>query len=453
MTNFFVQDDIQARPGLTLNLGLRYQYDTPPTEAEGRNVNFNFVTGELNPEGAQVFTSAKLNFAPRVGLAWTPFASRPSFVMRAGFGIFHVSFNPAEAQSLPENNINFGSSRLVTIFQDPTLVAFPEPDIQGFLGALAIQAFPAHYKTPYSEDWNLNLEKGFGQNTVLKVGYMGTEGVHFAVFQDPNRFDPTTHVRAYPDFSGFALYNACCSTSYNALQATFRRQFSHGFSFNVNYTYSHSIDESSVSFGTYTQNDQDLRAERSNADQDVRHLVEFDYIYQIPAIPHVPKLLGDGWQINGITAMRSGIPVNITCGCDPDGVGSTYATGRPDFVAGVSPRPSNYSLPFHEINAAAYVLQPIYPAPGYHFGDVGRNSVYGPSIYNWDFSTFKNFRFAEKFNMEFRAEIFNIFNTPEFSPPVGNILSPFFGQSTSTITTAGGFGSSRQIQFALKFLF
>jgi hypothetical protein len=237
------------------------------------------------------------------------------------------------------------------------------------------------------------------------------------------------------------------------LQATFRRRFSHGFSFNANYTYAHSIDEGAVSFGTVPQNDQNLAAERANSDIDVRHLLEFDYIYEIPAVPQLPKILGKGWQINGITAMRSGIPVNITCGCDPTGVGSQNAAGRPDAVPGVSSRPSSYSLPFNQINQGAYLQQPVYPAVGYHFGDVPRNSVFGPSIFNWDFSAFRNFNFGEKLKMEFRAEFFNIFNTPQFAPPIGNISSPLFGRSNSTIATAGGFASSRQIQFGLKFLF
>lgn len=462
MTNFFIQDDIQARPGLTLNLGLRYQYDTPPSEAHDRNRNFNFETGTLDPGGAQVFEPAKLSFAPRVGIAWTPFRSNSSFVVRAGFGIFHVSFNPAEAQALPTNDANFGSSR--SVFFNPFLTIFPEPDIQSFVGAASLQVFPKHYRTPYSQDWNLNIQKGFGLNTVLQVGYQGTQGVHFSTFQDPNRLDLVNHVRPYPGFGPFLLFNSCCSSSYNALQATFKRRFSRGLSFNVNYTYSHAMDASQLAFGTQPQNDVDPAAERANADFDVRHLLEFDYIYELPAAPGIPKWLGKGWQINGITVMRSGSPVNITCGCDPTGTGGSNAQGRPDAVAGESPRPSNYSLPFSQINPLAFTTPaildpsdprhfPVYPEPGYHYGNVGRNSLRGPSVFNWDFSVFRNFDLGEQRQIQFRAEFFNIFNTPQFDLPVGNIQDPRFGQSVSTISTAGGFASNRQVQAGLKFLF
>ena len=137
---------------------------------------------------------------------------------------------------------------------------------------------------------------------------------------------------------------------------------------------------------------------------------------------------------------------NTVCGCDSRGNG--VATARPDLVPGVSVQPANYDLPRNQINPAAFAV----PAAG-TFGNVGRNIMSGPSAFNWDFSLFKNFRIHEGQNLEFRAELFNVFNTPQFANPVGTSTSPAFGQSVSTIPTGSGFGSNRQIQFALKYTF
>ncbi len=471
---FFGQDDFQVNKSLTLNLGLRYELSTTMEEAEGRNRPFDFATGELAAAGTKMFDAPLRDFAPRFGFAWNP-QSAKKWVIRGGYGIFYIPINPVGAQLTPANDPVFGQDRTVTLGGDPGLIAFPTPDVQSFPSSGALWVVGSDipdlrydhqsFHSAYNQDWNLNIERELFSNTVLQVAYIGNKGTHYMYIINANRIDPgMDHTRPYPNFSDINLETLCCSTNYNSMQATLKHRFSRNLAFNFNYTYSHNLDIGGVNFGTSAQDDHNLAAEYGNADYDVRHYLEFDYTYQLPDTRVLPGWLANGWQINGITVMRSGTPVNVTCACDPLGTGA--ATGRPDLVPGISPYASNYSLPFQQFNAAAFSLQPVYNpldpsitctdqtcSNGAHYGDVRRNSLFGPWVFNWDFSVFKNFRLTERQKLEFRAEFFNLFNTPEFAAPSGDITSPAFGQSLATIGAAGGFGSNRQIQFALKYLF
>ena len=452
MVNLFAQDDFQATRNLTLNIGLRYQYETAPTEAHGRNTNFDFATGKLETPGTSVFDAPKLNFGPRFGFAWTPIHGS-NFVVRGGYGIFFTSINPAVTQFEPANNPAYSFYRLVTIFDNPALTAFPATDISNGPVAGFFVPIPKDFKTPYTHSWNLNLQQGIGQSTLVQLAYIGSAGRHFAAFTDPNRIDPVTKKRPYPNFGSMLEYFPCCNTSYNALQASLKRRLARGLAFNVNYTWSHSLDQGEWGFATRPNNDHRLDLEHASSDYDIRHQIEFDYTYEIPALPAIPKIIGGGWQLNGISVFRSGVPVNVYYPVDTAGVGTdpgglSYQP-RPNLVPGVDTRPSNYG-PSNQINVKAFAP----PADG-TFGNLGRNVLRGLAVYNWDFSLFKAFPVYEKSRLEFRAEFFNIFNTPQFAAPQANLAAPAtFGQSLSTISSAGGyFGSNRQIQFALKFLF
>jgi hypothetical protein len=170
--------------------------------------------------------------------------------------------------------------------------------------------------------------------------------------------------------------------------------------------------------------------------------MQFDFTYALP------KVIGSGWQVNGITVMRSGLPVNVTCGCDPIGIGSS--SGRPNYVYGVPLKPANFDLPSNQFNIQAFSV------PKGAWGNLGRNALQGPAAFNWDLSLFKNFRLTERAALQFRAESFNFFNTPQFNNPGGSISAPAnFGHSNGTATTAGlgAFGTNRQLQFALRLQF
>jgi len=463
MLNFFAQDDHQVTRNLTLNFGIRYQYETVPVEQFGRNTPFNFVTGQLDPPGTALWDADKRNFDPRFGFAWTPLSGK-SFVVRGGYGMFHTPINPAVAQFQPTLGHDFGYFRQAGLTcdvngQNCNLSLVPLTNIDPYPSAGIFNPIQRPYHTPYTEAWNLNIQQGFGNNMSLQVGYVGNHGTHYASFNNPNRYDPTLNGglggRPYPDFLDMINFQSCCNTNYHALQTTFKRRFAGGLQFNANYTYSHALDYGEFGYGSDPNDNHRLDLEYASADYDIRHLIEFDYTYQIPKIPGLPGFLGNGWQINGISTYRSGVPVNITQSSDSSGFPIEFQefrlfvyAPRPNPVPGVSVRPADYRSPDRQLDINAFAV-----ATG-AYGTLGRNTARGLWVFNNDFSLFKSFKVRENQSLEFRAEMFNIFNTPQFAAPQSNIQVPRFGQSLSTIASAGGyFGSNRQIQFALKYLF
>ncbi len=442
--NFFAQDDIQATRNLTVNMGLRYQYDTSPSESHRRAANFNLNTGKLDVPGSPILNAPALDFAPRIGLAYSPFRSNRT-VLRAGFGLFYPDLLAADAQNLP-NNL-FQQSFSLNVFQDPTLQGFPFPTITQFSGVTTLTALQRNWNSPYLEAWNFTVQQELTPNSRLQIAYVGNHGLHqIGPPENVNRFFPagTTH-RPYPEFGTINETLTRGVSSYNALEVSFNRRFAGGITFNANYTYSHCLDDLPALFGSY-QDDHNPMLDYGNCDPDVRHQLEFDYVYALPSVPRLPHGVGGGWQVNGITTMRTGLPFSVTCGCDPFQYGSLTALA--DVVPNVPRRPTPFDIPSAQINPAAYVA----PAP-FTWGNSGRNSLFGPSAVNFDFSLFKNFRIKERQSLQFRAEFFNIFNTPQFTNPAATVGQPGFGTSFGTIGTVDGFGTNRQIQFALKYSF
>lgn len=441
----FIQDNVQVSPKLTLNMGLRYQYDTSPTEAHGRIANFNFATGALDPTGSSVLNAPSLNFAPRFGVAYS-LGSSGKTVIRGGFGIFFSDLNAGNlAQNIPSNT-GLGFSASVSNLQVPGLVGLPFPNLSSFsLPTTSFSAIVKNYQEPYSEKWNLNLQQALGKSAMFQVGYIGARGLHLIEGYDANRLFPGGASRPYPQYGSINTTTTSAISNYNAFQAQFKKRWNNGLTFNANYTLSHSLDDAPTVFGSY-QDDHNPIADYGNSDFDVRHNIELDASYAIPAVPSIPKIIGAGWQYNTIATLRSGFPYDVTCGCDPTNVGQ--ATSRADLVPGVPVRPTNFNIPFNELNLAAFA------APVGHFGTEGRNILYGPDAVNFDMSLFKTFKVFEKQQVIFRAEAFNIFNHPQFSNPNTGLNNlPQFGQTTNTISTLEGFHTSRQFQFALRYSF
>ena len=441
--NFFIQDDYQVNQNITLNLGLRYQYDTAPTESNGRMANFNPATGDLDPIGTSVLNAPKTNFDPRIGIAISPFASNNT-VIRMGYGIFHASLNAAMAQNIP-NNI-FQQTASVNALEVPNLRGFPPPANFNFATGANITALPKNLKQAYTQSWNLNIQQGLGGDSMLQVAYLGNRALHLTTGQNLNRVQGG--VRPYPDFANINSVRDDLTSTYNALQVSLRRRLSKGLRANVNYTWAHALDDGGIPWGSGAQDDTNPREAYADGDMDVRHALQFDYTYELPSAPKLPEWLGGGWQVNGITVLRSGLPVNPQCWCDPLGVGN-FST-RPNLVDGQPLYPANQDIPGHQFNINAFVA----PEPG-TLGNAGRNILNGPAALNWDFSLFKNFTIREGQTVQFRAEMFNVFNTPQFNNPHAiTAFAASFGQSTSTHTVPfTGFGSNRQVQFALRYSF
>ncbi|MBZ5611237.1 MAG: TonB-dependent receptor [Acidobacteriia bacterium] len=438
--NFFAQDDIQVSPRLSLNLGLRYQYDTSPSEAAGRGANYNPVTGFVDPEGSTYIDAPKTNFGPRLGIAYTPFASKNT-VIRAGVGMLYSNLQGAIGQYMPANIAGTSLERSITRAQLPGLSGFPFPNINQYvLGTLTVRYMPFDWKPVYTEQANFNIQQGLGRSMVLQVGYVGNRTLHLDPTFEYNPIVPGTGARRNPRYGSIQWFENGSGANFNALQVGFKRRLTAGLTLNASYTWEHIFEDN------LGPNPSGPR-EYATATYDVTHYLEFDYTYQLPAAPKIPKVVGSGWQINGITTMRTGTPYTVTCGCDPVGVGSL--TGRPDLVAGVPVVPVNYDLPTNQLNRAAFKV----PAAG-SFGSLGADTYRGPNVFNWDFSMFKNFSVTERQQVQFRAEMFNLFNTPQFGSPAASLSSPStFGQSRSTLSASTGFGTNRQIQFALRYSF
>jgi hypothetical protein len=249
-------------------------------------------------------------------------------------------------------------------------------------------------------------------------------------------------------------------SNYNALQASFKRRLTKGLAFNANYTWAHQIDDA-VGFLKDYQDPNNPKAERASGDTDIRHNFTFDATYDVPSLKRVisglPTAIADGWQLNTITQLRTGFPVNVTV------TGGLFGGAlRPNLIQGVPTRPADYRLPDHQFNPDAFAIPPAGT-----YGNLGRNALRGPGFAQVDFSVFKNTRLTENTTLQLRAEIFNIFNHPNFSDPFGGLNrdpisnslqpSPLFGQSVKTVgdELGGqlGAGGPRQVQLAVRLIF
>ena len=459
--NFFAQDDFQASKKLTVNIGLRYQFDTAPYEAFHRAVNWNPATDEFYPKGSPLIDAPKTDFGPRLGLAYTPFESRKT-VFRAGFGLYFAPLNAAQFQNFPVNTgtDNFGLS--VFNFTGtsgpgglPALVGLPFPPLSFFsstpAAATSAQAAQFNWHAPYLKSWNASIQQELSPNTRLQIAYVGNHGEHLlGPAININEFSGyvATH-GPYANFGSVTYAGPQATENYDALQVSLIHRFSKRWSLNMQYAWSHCLDNDPELFSGYSY-PSNPKLDYGPCDADIRQALNFNYIYAAPSVPHIPYAIGGGWQINGITTMRSGFPYEISCGCDPfEGLGG----GLADSALGVSRTPSNYNLPNNQLNINAW-----YQPPAQTIGNSGRNQVFGPSALNWDVGIMKHFKVRENQNIEFRAEFFNIANTPQFGNPNSNIASPVgFGQTTGTIGQAATIstisGTQRQIQFALKYNF
>ncbi len=438
-SNGFVQDDVQVTPALTLNLGLRYTYDTPPGEAHNRLENYNPATGTLDPQGTTVMSMPATEFAPRVGFAYKPW-ERGRTVVRGAAGLFYNDFNVAQSQELLDNWA--GQSRTVFDYQDPTITGFPFPPNLAQTSVPNIWGVSKQgWKNSHSYQWNLAVQQEFGKSSSFQLAYVGNVTNDLSPYFDVNRLN-LQGVRPNPNFGTINIYRQCCNANYNGLQATLRERLSKGLTLGANYAWSRSMDHGGATFGSSTfQDDQNLRAEYGPADYDQRHYFETDFNYQVPAPHRLPSWAGGGWQFNGIVTAHSGLPYTVVCGCDSGGTGD--GVGRPNAVPGIDPHVPSLKPPYvPQANIAAF-SEPAFGT----FGDVRRNSMYGPRFVNADLSLFKNFRIREQSTLQLRLEDFNAFNHPNFFNPDANINGdPNFGKSL-------GASTARQLQFAARFDF
>jgi hypothetical protein len=474
----YVQDDWRLRSNLTVNLGLRYEMSTVPTEPNNRLSNLPTYTSTVPKLGSPYFNNPTLrNFEPRVGFSWDPFRNGKTAV-RGAFGMFDIlplalNFFKILDEVVPFN-VNLVASNLAPgSFPSglgDTGLMIPQNEEYG-----SVQTNPPRN---YLMMWNLNVQRELNASTSLMVGYIGNHGVHMV-----NRTDDANDVLPMvtpqgllwpspagsgtpinPSIGDLRIVYWGGDAEYDALQVQVTKKMSHGFQAQGSYTFAKGIDTGSASVvgDPFTNSISSLfwfcrSCRRGLSDYNIAHTLTINYLWNLPS----PKNWGTfashtlgGWTAGGIITAETGVPFTPLIGGDPLGLNSSDPFAFPNRVAGpgcgsaVNPgNPDNYI----KLNCFAA------PNPLTLLGNSGRNSLIGPGLVDFDLSLFKNNyirRISETFNVQLRAEFFNIFNRPNFAVPVDN--SALFDQSGSPVGGAGAIDAtsttSRQIQFAVKLI-
>src|SRR5579871_339842 len=504
-SNLYAQDTYKATSRLTLNFGLRYELPSPYTEIHNRqNLWIPGVQSKVMPSAppgllyrgdpgvpAGLIPTDKKAFAPRVGLAFDP-TGGGKWLITSAYGIYYEPYytgNGGPLQSpisappyLQTPQVNFPNFANPYAGQNLFTGQFAEP--------MTLLTLAPNLPLPYTQDWNLNIQKSFGANWLAQIGYVGTKGTKLPRFIEgnPTEFIPGLDSSGNPisnenNVNQRRLYSGCTLTSpnncvyasaglitgaagssYNALETSLRKRFGYGLSFLASYTLSKSIDDVSsfnitgsasqpvAGENDLAQNPFDLAAERGRSMFDARHRFVLSYQWSIPFWNHATtwyQYAFGNWQVNGIMTAMSGTPFtgfdssdNSLQGSAPEITG--FSANRPNVIGNPNSGPRTAQEWF---NVSAFQKLAPDPLGRYQvFGDEGRNVVEGPGYVNWDFSVFKKIAIAESKQLQFRAEFFNFLNHTNFRLPVSDISSPNFGQIQSDV-------GPRVTQLALKFSF
>lgn len=444
----YVQDNYKLRPNLTFELGLRYDWNMSPTERYDRFVVFNPQTDALLRVGTginQVYHTNNKNIQPRIGFAWDPFKDGKTSV-RAAYAVL---------VDQPVTNVVTGATAnppLATPLSFSGTIRLNNAITVAGASGLAPQTTDQGFDNAYVQSWNLNLQREIAPGLGITIGYFGSKGTHLRISRNLNQ--PTNGVRPFVRLStaspispnallgNITQIESTGNSSYNALWVTANKRLSRGLQFNASYTWSKSLDYNSLnSQGVIVQDSNNLRNSRGLSDFDARHRFVVSTIYDLP---FRGNRLFEGWQLGAIVQAQGGNPVNLITSISTfNGVANTL---RPDVTG-----PISYTRSVDRWFDTSVFVAPTVPVT--HFGNLGRNVVIGPGFNNTDFSIIKNTKLSEALRMQFRAEFFDLFNHANFGQPGRVVGSSTFGKITNTRFATGDSGSSRQVQFALKFLF
>jgi hypothetical protein len=471
----YVQDDIRWRPNLTLNLGLRYEMSTTPTEANNKLSDLRHPTDTAPHLGDPLFYNPTYkNFEPRVGFAWDPFKDSKTSI-RGGFGLFDVEpllyeYSLTELQLAP-----FATSGRVSPLPPGSYPSGAYPLLTASTAGRVAYLQPDQ-RRDYVMQWNLNVQRELFPTVTAMVAYAGSRGVH-QLFRgdDMNMVMPTLTPAGYqwpqpggsgtvlnPNFGRIDISTWNSDSFYDALEAQVTKRLSHGLQVQASYTWSKSIDDGSGSnlgdpFANSISNLFwfDSRLRRAVSDFNISQNLVANFTWNLPAPSVSSGALGwaaSGWQLGGVFQTRTGLPFTPLIGGDPLGTKDATPIDFPDRITGgdcsTAVNPGN---PAHYINVNCFAV----PSNLQLLGNSRRNSLIGPGLVNFDFSIFKNSyikSISEAFNVQFRAEFFNIFNRANFNPPTDN--EDIFDQNGQPVGAAGAIDSTsttaREIQFAIK---
>jgi len=484
----FLQDDFKVNSRLTLNLGMRYEFATPPTEKDNRFGNFDPATGTMVfATDGDLFDRSLIhpdfnNFAPRLGFAYQA-ASR--LVIRGAYGMFYshtvrqgreglLGFNPP---FLVDNLISTGVTGAAAVasaapfrLQNGYPTGLLDPN--SLAPTVQRRAQDANQRTPYIQQYNLGIQYEAAQNLLLDVAYVGNKGTKLPGFRNLNQRAVITNpngsqaagVRPFPLFGDIQWMENRVLSSYHSLQTRLEKRFSQGLAATLSYTWGKALTESpdhistsgggpGLDTGTFRepQNGLNLKADRGPAEFDVTHRFVASYIYELPFGKGrhwgrdwngVADLLLGGWQLSGIHAFQSGLALTATLG------GSSVLNlggerrARPNLV-GDPVLPESQRTVARWFNTKAFAA--FTPSPQ-AFGNAGVGIMRGPGFASFDFTLGKDFRIDETRRIQFRWEVFNAFNRANFNPPDIRAENSGFGQILSA-------QNARIMQFALKFYF
>jgi hypothetical protein len=465
----FVNDSWKVTPSLTVNLGVRYDLQTPLYDRDNRQSNFvidpaspNYGTlvpaqsgSILNRSFSNLDTN---NIAPRVGVAWKV---NDKTVVRAGYGIFYgfsgyIGNNDSGTANPPYLvNVTVPSATTSAVSKIPLATGFPD----GFVDPQkatnpSLFGIATNYPMPLVNQWNFSLQRQLGRANTMTLSYVGSGSSYLGGLADTNQPTPGPGAvnprRLFPTIGQVEYASPYGHGSYHALQASFERRLSAGLALTGSYTWSHAIDnvhshEDNVG-GAFPQDPNDWAAERSSSGFDLRQRFVSSVIYELP-FGHPGGFLGSnkvlraivsGWQTGGIFVAQTGYAISPGISPNP---ANTTGSARPDAVC-------NPNLPSGSRSIDAWFdISCFKPAVAYQYGDAGRNTILTPGLINLDLLGARTFHFTETKYLEFRAEFFNLTNTPHFAAPNATIGTAQAG----TIVATGN--PSRQIQFGLKLWF
>jgi Carboxypeptidase regulatory-like domain len=466
--NFYVSDTWRASRKLTLNIGVHYEINTPPHEANNYWANVNMATGQILLAGVNsgattgVQTDYK-SIGPRFGFAYQV---NNKTVVRGGYGIFYdpqlgagtilrqqrqwpfdLVYTITPGSLFPQNTVSQGFLRL----SDIPMGVFAQP-----FGTL--KGIPFNFQNADVQQYNVGVQRQINSTSSFTLSYVGALGRHlswsFPADQPapgPGNIQSRRPFNSlYPNVSTITFIESTGASEFNSLQAVFEKRVSKGVYFTANYVWSHSLDNAPYDGGAdgpVPQDPTNRNADWASSSNDARQRLNIYGTYELPFGPGkaflnsnsaVTRYLLSGWQVNGISVIQTGYPFTVTVTGSPTNTG---ATDRANIVPGVSLYPANQSIN-QWFNPAAFSIP-----TAYNWGNSGRNILRGPATVNFDFTMAKRIAIRESKELNFRAEFFNIFNHPQFTLPASTVGSAGLGTITATARPA------RQIQLVLRLLF
>jgi hypothetical protein len=462
--DFFVQDGYRLQRNLTLQLGVRYEYNTPPVDRYDRANTYDPTSKSLVRVGAggiprSVYEPDRNNWAPRIGIAWSP-GTANRMAVHAGYGIYFDQSSLAPGEGLYFNKPYYDFKLYYPLQGYPLTVNNPFPANYPLTVPGTALGFDRNLRTPYIQQWNLAFERQLGTGSRLEIAYVGSKGTKLIAARDinqPNASPIQPNPRPVPQFADIIYLESRANSTYHSLQASFQQRLRAGASALVSYTFGKSLDDASTFFSSYgdsnfPQNSANPGAEKGRSNFDLRHRLSMGYSWDLPfgrgqrllANRRIISALLGGWSTYGILTLQSGRPFTVALLPEIDnsntGIASLGfgANNRPNRIA--SGKLSNPG-PDAWFDRSAFVL-----ADYGSFGNSGRNILDGPGYQDLSLSLLKSTKVREGLDLQFRAEFFNVFNHANFDLPDSFLGSSTFGRINSA-------QDPRLIQFGLKIIY